>query len=130
MRRLWPIDGEERLQIPHLLTLWKYPRELIPGELAISWWYGAGTEALFWYNSGEGDPPRSAMLHVAIAPDAKYVVTRRELVAIELIAELRGLTLLITDPPTEHLREGLIRLGWQRREDGVLTRDLRSDDGP
>jgi hypothetical protein len=125
VRRLWPIDGDDRFQIPHLLSLWGYPRELFPAELAVSWWYGLGTEGLFWYNSASGDPPHSAMLHVCISPKSEHPVSRRELYAVEIIAELRGIARLLTDPPTERQRAALLRFGWTKREDGVMVRDLR-----
>lgn len=125
MRRIWPIDGDDRFQIPALLAEWGYPRELQDGELAISWWYGVGRDGVFWYNASPDHPPGSAMLHVCLSPEMRGTTLRREWVAVELIAELRGVKLLITEPKTERQRQSLLRMGWEEGKDNTVTRDLR-----
>jgi len=112
-------------QVPGLLAAWSYPRELLPGELAVSSWFAFGDDVLVWLNSYEGEPHGEAMMHVAAAPDVRGRWFARYGLDM-LYAESRkiGLVRLVTDPPRPRLARGLVHLGWTQHEDGTLSREL------
>lgn len=127
MRRLSAVTGDDRLQMPELLRRWGYPRPLAPGELTVSWWYAYGDDVVFWFNSDEGHVAGSAMLHVCVAPESRgKAIDRWGLTSVEVIAQLCGLGLLYTHPPTEPQARVLRAFGWQPSPlgEGVLERHL------
>ena len=89
---------------------WGYPRTISTEEIAASEWISWGEPreiaALAWFF--EGPEPGSVQVHACARPDARCLIgTPRNMVTLEIVAELHGAKRLYSVLPRGELGEGL-----------------------
>lgn len=120
MRRFRRIDqGCDEWTGPLTAARWGYPRELSHPEVGVSDWFMYGTDCVIWLEPVTGEP-RSAILHVVVAPGTQKHHTGRAALAmihgIYALAQVEPYAYdrLISNDCTEsgEVTDYLKRLGW------------------
>ncbi|MFP8878540.1 MAG: hypothetical protein AAEJ52_06190 [Myxococcota bacterium] len=128
MRVFREVDTTERIEAAAQAVEWGYPREIPDDEASRSTWVSYGDDALLWYESAEFFKPNALALHGCSRPGARgRLGNPREMIAIEIIAELQGATRLYSltgfpggtsKIPRKAMRRYLRSRGWTNVEFG------------
>jgi len=112
-------SAEGKLDAAAHATHWGYPRFLAVDEILKAAWFWYGYDALVWYTGSE---VAELHLHACARPDARgRLAGKREMLGVEVIAELLGAERLVVDGEDPKLHRLLRAHGWQKTETGSVV---------